>query len=99
MGVFLSKEGQRKIGLWEDGNKLKWFNSDEAKQIEAGTLNLATVFKNSDESMLKINEFPLQFQPPQAFYDAKQDLVNKVQEQGINVVMIEPQNEQEAVAD
>ena len=28
---FVSKEGKRKLGLWEDGKKLKWFSTEEAK--------------------------------------------------------------------
>jgi hypothetical protein len=31
----VSKDGKSKLGLWEDGKKAKWLNSDELKLIES----------------------------------------------------------------
>ena len=46
IGVFVSKEGRKKLGLWEDGKKLRWFSSEEAKLIENGALIVKQFFEN-----------------------------------------------------
>jgi hypothetical protein len=55
--VFIAKDGKRKLGLWEEGKKNCWFNSDEAMKIEQGTVDLKNIFENY-ENWLKTKEFP-----------------------------------------
>jgi hypothetical protein len=44
LGVFISVEGKRKLGVWEDGKKLKWLSEEEAKDIESGKISLKNMF-------------------------------------------------------
>lgn len=36
IGIFISKDGKKKLGLWEDGKKVKWFSAEEVELIENG---------------------------------------------------------------
>lgn len=61
LGQFFSADQKRKLGIWEDGKKLRWFSSDEGDKIEKNQINLTNIFKNEEESLLKMKEFPLSF--------------------------------------
>eukprot|EP00347_Sterkiella_histriomuscorum_P010493 403376071 len=77
LGIFLSKEGKKKYGIWEDGKKLRWFSSEEVEAIEQNILSLGSLFENSESSMRKYKNFPVQFSEPAEF---KQCLVRLQQE-------------------
>lgn len=85
IGVFISKDGKKKYGIWEDGVKLRWFNAEEVKTIEEGNFDFKAVYKRSDESLSKMNEFKVIFHPDSEFYTARSDLIHKISELNINV--------------
>lgn len=56
MGSYFDpKRGQVKYGMWEHGQRLKWFDEVEVKQINAGELDFTQLFKQkgSEESVRK----------------------------------------------
>lgn len=102
LGVFISREGaKRKFGVWEDGKKVRWFNTEEVQAIESGQVeDLRELFvENPELSADKIAEFSRQFLPPAAFYQARQRLINKIKELRIPVevplLVVDEQQEEE----
>lgn len=45
---FDPKKGAVKYGMWEHGQRLKWFDEVEVKQINAGELDFAQLFKQKE---------------------------------------------------
>jgi hypothetical protein len=63
LGVFISKEGKKKLGVWEDGKKLKWLTFEEGEAIENSKTTATTaqilkdIFENKEESYEKVLSF------------------------------------------